>query len=278
MPNGEPTGAEERGPGAGRGRGRTLEERVSIFDSIGDSIDDLVGTLKAIPSTVSSAIKNAAYHAYYSAKAALGLATGVTIAGASALVGTPISIATATNVLHAGYYALILPAGMALGTWLANLKNKIKTTFKQIANEVAIGGILGGLLHYIFLGSNYLGKAVDSVYGTKASLAVRGGCAVAQMPPFLAAHEYLNRALISDYKPQPLNIGKKLKGPMKWLIPLLVANFTVVPDYLGESYQMPTAATISIGYGIAKTEKKEEPFTQPTPAYPSQLAAAPGYG
>jgi hypothetical protein len=73
----------------------------SIFNRIGNSIDDLVKGVRAIP----GAIKKAAYYTYYTAKAAVGLAAGVTIAGASALIGAPLGIATATNVL---YYTISL--------------------------------------------------------------------------------------------------------------------------------------------------------------------------
>jgi len=217
----------------------SLEE--SVFDSVGGGLESILSTVKAIPKVIGKA----AHYSYYTAKAALGLAAGVAIAGTA--------------------HALILPAGIAAGTVLANWKNEEKTTFKQIANEAAVGGLLGGLLHHVFVGANYIGKIVGKSYGTTASLVARGGCAVAQMPPFLIAHEYLNRIFISDYKPQPLNqIGKKIKS--LWpIIPPLVANFTVVPDYLGRSYQMPVAAGIATTYGLIKAEKKEQSQTPPSP-------------
>ena len=223
----------------------------SIFDTIGNSIDNLVEGVKAIPKV----IKEATYYTYYTAKAAAGLAAGLALAGTT--------------------HALIFPAGMAAGTLLANWKNKEKPSFKQIANELAIGGILGGILHYFFLGINHVGNIVKNAYGSAASLAARGGLALAQLPVFLRTHEYLNRALISDYKPKTWkDMGKAItKGPLKWLVPLVLANFTVVPDYLGPQYQMPWAAGVSTTYGLLKAEpkKKEE---KPTP----QPAGMPGYG
>lgn len=226
MPNGEPTGA-----GAPKAGGTTLEQRLSIFDSIGKSLEDLVGAVKTIP----SAIKEAAYYTYYTTKAALGLTAGCLMTGS--------------------LQALVFPLGMAIGAGGGALIKGEKITYKKITNELSIGGILSGPLHYIFLGSNYLGKLVKSAYGTVASLITRGGCALAQIPPFLAMHEYLNRALMKDYKPKPLkDMFKQIKGPIKWLIPPLIANFTVVPP----AYQMPVAAGISVAYGLLKTESKKE--------------------
>lgn len=232
----------------------------NIFDQIGGSIDSIVAGVKAIPKVA----KKAAHYTYYTAKAAAGLAAGVAIAGASALIGAPISVATATNVLHAGYRALIFPFGMAAGTWLSNKKNKKETTFKQIANEIAIGGLLGATLNYMFKGVTYAGNAVKPAYGALASLITRAGVGLATIPPFLTTHEYLNRALIKDYKAQPLNIGKKLKK-MWPIIPPVIANFSVVPEYLGAAYQMPVAAGIATAYGLLKGDKKKEENKEKAP-------------
>lgn len=226
--------AQGRGEGKGAGKGPAAGvARESIFDSIGGSIDSLVKTVKAIPKIVSKA----AYYTYYTAKAAVGLGAGFLMGGA---------------------HALILPAGIALGAMLGDLKNKEKITYKKIANELCVGGFLGGLLSYIFKGIAYTGKVAQAAYGTTASLLTRGAGAIAQMPVFLGAHEYLNRALIADYKPKPLSdMGKNLKK-MWPIIPPIIANFTFVPDYLGESYQMPVAAGVSTAYGLLKGDKKEE--------------------
>jgi len=253
MPAGDMTGPERQGPMTGRGRG--LEDVVkaaeapktpptptaagkSIFDAIGGPIDDLVSTVKSLPSRIKQGVKSAAYYTYYTTKAGLGLAAGLAIAGTA--------------------QALIFPVGMALGGIGADLKNKEKTTFKKIANELAIGGLLGGILHYMFAGVTYLGNMVKSAYGKAAGLVTKGALGFATVPPFLASHEYLNRALISDYKPQPLEIGKKIKGPLKWIMLPVIANFSIVPEYLGHTYQMPIAAGISTAYGLLKGDKKEE--------------------
>jgi len=223
-----------------------LESRVNPSSGKG-LLESIAGGVKKVTSGIGSLL----YYSYYTAKASLGLAAGAAIAG------------TAT--------ALILPAGIATGAVLSNWKNKQKTTFKQIANELAIGGLLGGLLHHIFAGASYIGKIVGKAYGTIPSLLARGGCAVAQLPPFLVAHEYLNRIFISDYEAKPLEIGKKMKT--LWpILPPLIANFTVVPDYLGQSYQMPVAAGIATTYGLLKGEKQEKKQEQPAPQLP------PGYG
>ena len=237
MPNGEPT--EPEAPKAGAA---TLEGRLSIFDSIGSSLESLVGAVRAIPKVA----KEAARYTYYTAKAAAGLAAGV------AMGGLP---------------ALILPVGMAAGTalfmWKSNEKLTFKEVYKKIANDLAIGGILGGLACYYFTGTNKLANAVQSVYGTSAGVATRLGAALPYVPVFLAEHEYLNRALIKDYKPEPLkDMWKKLKGPMKWIIPLVLANFTVVPYYFSEATRqtahLTVSATNSALYGLLKEEMKEE--------------------
>lgn len=279
MPAGDETGPEGRGQRTGRGKGSSLEERVSIFDSIGNSLENLVvGVKEAAKFT-----KKAAYYTYYTTKASLGLAAGVALAGAPALIGAPVlSAAAITNVINTGYHALILPIGITAGQALADIKNKEKPSFKKYANEVAVGGLLGGLLHHIITGISYLGALVKNAYGAGASLVARTGLALAQMPVFLRTHEYLNRALISDYKPKTWKdmTNAVTKGPLKWLVPLVVANFTLVPDYLGHSYQMPWAAGVSTTYGLLKAEKKKEEKPTQTPAgyTQPQLAGAPGYG
>jgi len=221
----------------------------SIFDSIGSSLEDLVGSVKAIPSVV----KDATYYTYYTAKLGLGLTAGFLMGGAP---------------------ALILPAGIMLGAAGNKALNKEEITFKDMANEGAVGGLLGGLMNYLFMGVGYAGKIVKAAHGSLASLGARGALAVASMPVFLASHEYLNRALISDYKPQPLSdMPKKLKK-MWPIIPLILANFTAVPDYLAPALdakpqyvQMSVAAGISTAYGLLKGEKKKEekPEAAPTP-------------
>jgi len=213
-----------------------------IFSSIGSSLESLVKGVKAIPKT----IKEAAYYTYYTAKAAAGCAAGFAMGG---------------------FPALIMPVGMAIGTGITMLKSKEKLTFKdvykKIANDIAIGGILGGLAGYYFTGATNLGKIVEASYGAKAAMLTRLGCAVPYVPVFLAEHEYLNRALIKDYKPEPLkDMWKKLKGPMKWVIPLVLANFAAVPYYFDKAratIQMSVAATNSVLYGILKETKEKTP-------------------
>ena len=228
-----------------------------IFNSIGSSIDSLVSGVKAIPKAVSKA----AHYTYYTAKAAAGLAAGVALANIS-----PLMAGAAIQT----YTSLILPVGMAIGAWVSNLRSKSKTTFKQMANELAIGGILGGTLHHLFAGVKYAGDAVKASYGAAAGLLTKGAGAVAQMPIFLGVHEYLNRFMMSDYKPQKLDMGKKLKK-MWPILPVILANFTVVPEYLGHNYQMPVAAGISVAYGALKGEKKEEKKEAPQQPDMNQL-------
>lgn len=230
-----------------------LEKTVksgNIFDQIGGSIGSLVAGVKEIPKIA----KKVAHYTYYTAKAALGCAVGVVIAGASALVGAPLTVATAINILHAGYKTLILPVGIATGAWLGNLKNKTKTTYKQIANNLCIGGILGGYLHHIFAGATHAGNLVKGAYGAIAGAATKAGIGIANIPVFMTIHEYLNRGLIKDYEPIPFkeNMGQ-LKGPMAALIPLIGLN------YLSPAaYQMPVAAGVSTAYGLLKGDKKKE--------------------
>ncbi len=214
----------------------------SIFDSIGSSLESMVDSVKSI----GSGIKSAAHYAYYTAKAAAGLAAGFAMGG--------------TN-------ALILPAGIAVGTWLGNVKNNQKTTYKQMANEVAIGGILGGVLHYMFAGCSLLGNSIKAAYGKTIGLIAKAGLGLATMPSFLVAHEYLNRAFIADYEPKPVEVGKQMVGPMKYIIPPVMANFSLVPEYLGHAYQMPVAAGVSVAYGLLKGDKKEE--KKEAPALPA---------
>ncbi len=213
-----------------------------IFDSIGSALEDLVGAVRAIPKVVSKA----AYYTYYTAKAAAGMAAGVAMADPS---------------------ALIMPVGIAGGVLINNKLHKKKTTYKQFANELAIGGLLGGLMHHLFKGVSYIGEITRKAYGTIASLFARGAASFATMPVFLGTHEYLNRFLISDYKPQPLEMGKRMKS-MWPIIPAVVANFSVVPEYLGHNYQMPVAAGISTVYGAIKGEKKEEKKEAAAPQQP----------
>ena len=207
----------------------------NVFDSIGQSIDELVAGVKKIPSM----LKNAAYYTYYSIKAGLGLAAGFAMGGPTTLV---------------------FPVGMTLGSIGSDLKNKEKITYKKIANELAVGGILSGLLHYLFVGGKYVGDIVKSAYGTTASMVTKGALGLASMPPFLATHEYLNRSMISDYKPKPLtDMGKQLAGPMKWILPPVVANWAVVPL----EYQLQVAAGISLAYGMLKSPNKKEEKKEP---------------
>lgn len=250
MPEGDETIDDKVNAAAPRGGG--------IFDSIGSSLESLVGAVRAIPRVA----KKSAYYTYYTAKAAAGMAAGVALAGAYPIYTAKLGLGL-TSIIKAGYSALILPVGMAIGTWLSNLKNKTKTTFKQISNELAVGGILGGILSYIFLGNNKLGSVVKSAYGTLPSLLARGGYSLTSLPVFLGTHELLNRSLISDYKPQPFkDMGKRIKK-MWPLIPLLLANYTVIPEYLSPAYQMPVAAGIAIQYGLLKGDKKEEKKESP---------------
>jgi len=227
----------------------TPAEGENIFDSIGSSLEGIVEGVKS----VGSAIKKAAHYTYYTAKAAAGLAAGFALGGGN---------------------ALILPAGIAAGVWLNDKINKQKTTFKKMANEVAIGGLLGGIYHYMLAGVGISSNYVKSAFGKVASLVAGAGLGIATIPPFLFLHEYLNRAFISDYKPQPLDIGKKLAGPMKYIIPPIAANFSLVPAYLGTSYQMPVAAGIATTYGLVKGGEKEE-NKQAAPAPTPQPNARP---
>lgn len=236
--------------------------------STGSPLESIVDSVKSI----GSGIKKAASYAYYTAKAAAGLAIGAALTGYQHAVSAGVSLAS--GIASVGISPFILPAGIAFGTILSNIKNKQKTTFKQIANEVAVGGILSGILNYMFAGCAAIGNYVKSAYGKTASLITNAGLGLATMPPFLAANEYLNRAFISDYESKPLEIGKQLTGPMKWIIPPVMANFSLVPAYLGSSYQMPVSAGVSVAYGLLKGGKKEEkkekiqqktnPYAQPT--------------
>jgi len=230
----------------------------TIFDKVGSSLEDIVSVFKP------SNIKKAAYYSYYTAKAALGLAAGVAIAGTSR--------------------ALIFPVGMALGKVFSNWGKKEKTTYKQIANELTVGGILGGIVQHIFNGINFAGAAVKSAYGKLAGLSTQGALCLASIPTFIRTHEYINRALISGYKPQTWgDMGKQFKGPFKWLIPPILANYTVVPEYLGPVYQMPIAAAVAALYGATKDlnqkeEKKEKtPAEKYSPEQLQQLAQQAGY-
>lgn len=232
-----------------------LEGKLSIFDTIGGSIDSLVDTVKAIP----GAIKKAAYYTYYTAKAGLGLAAGVALANISPLLAGA-AITT--------YQSLILPAGIALGTHVSNKLNKKETTFKQMANEIAVGGLLGGFLHHVFATVTGIGNVVGKAYGNVANYATRVGLGLAQIPLFLSVHEYLNRALIKGHEPKNFRERMaQLKGPMKWIVPLVGLNY-LTP----QAYQMPAAAGISTLYGAVKgdNKKEEKPEAQP-------LQMPPGY-
>ena len=212
------------------------------FDRLGTnftrSIDDLVkGTKATVQNT------------YYAAKLGAGLTLGYAMGGINAFV---------------------MAGGFIAGKILGNLKNKEKTTFKQIANEGAIGSLLGGMMHYIFTGVHYVGNAVTNAYGKIAGLSTKAGLALSSIPVFMTAHEYANRALVSDYKPKTWEERKKEIGGTIALLGLpVMANFCFVPP----AYNIPVAAGISTVYssGRAKPEKKKEKAPQPgyvpQPAY-----------
>jgi hypothetical protein len=258
MPEGDQTGPRGEGPRTGR---RGLEDRLGVMDSLGSSLESLVSGIKELPGL----IKKTAYYTYYTCKAALGLSAGVAIAGAYPVYAAKAPF-TAASIFKAGYSSLILPVGMAIGTWLSNIITKTKTTFKQIFDDLAIGGLLGGVLSYIFLGNDRLVNVVKSSSGALPSLITGGAYSLATLPAFLSVHETLNRAFISDYKPKPF---KSMFNQVKKMWPImlpLVANYSVIPEYLGPAYQMPVAAGISAAYGALKSEKKEEKKEEPSQA------------
>ena len=215
------------------------------FDRVGlsfkSSIDDLVkGTKATVQNT------------YYAAKLGAGLTLGYAIGGINAIV---------------------MAGGFIAGKILGNIKNKEKTTFKQIANEGAIGSLLGGMMHYIFTGVHYVGNAVTNAYGKIAGLSTKAGLALSSIPVFTTAHEYTNRALVSDYKPKTWEERKKdIGGTMALLGLPVMANFCFVPP----AYNLPVAAGVSTVYnlGRAKPEKKKE--KAPQPGYVPQQGYQPG--
>ena len=246
--------AGQAGAGAQRAAQQTSTATAEqgYFDRVGlsfkSSIDDLVKGVKNIPNTITSLVQNT----YYAAKLGAGLTLGYAMGGIS-------TFATA--------------GGFIVGKILGNIKNKEKTTFKQIANEGAIGSLLGGMMHYIFTGVHYVGNAVTNAYGKIAGLSTKAGLALSSIPVFTTAHEYTNRALVSDYKPKTWEERKKdIGGTMALLGLPVVANFCFVPP----AYNIPVAAGISTVYslGRAKPEKKKE--KAPQPGYVPQPAYQPG--
>lgn len=231
----------------------TAPAEKGYFDRVGlsfkSSIDDLVKGVKNIPNNVASLVQNT----YYTAKLSAGLTLGYAMGGINALV---------------------MAGGFIAGKILGNLKNKEKTTFKQIANEGAIGSLLGGMMHYIFTGVHYIGNAVTNAYGKIAGLSTKAGLALPSIPVFMTAHEYANRALVSDYKPKTWEERKKDIGKTMALLGLpIVANFCFVPPV----YNIPVAAGISTVYslGMAKPSKEKKEKTA-QPGYTPQPADQPG--
>ena len=246
--------AGQAGAGAQRAAQQTSTATAEqgYFDRVGlsfkNSIDDLVKGVKNIPNTITSLVQNT----YYAAKLGAGLTLGYAMGGIS-------TFATA--------------GGFIVGKILGNIKNKEKTTFKQIANEGAIGSLLGGMLHYIFTGSHYVGNAVANAYGKIAGLSTKAGLGLSSIPIFMTAHEYVSRALVSDYKPKTWEERKKdIGGTMALLGLPVMANFCFVPP----AYNLPVAAGVSTVYnlGRAKPEKKKE--IAPQPGYVPQPAYQPG--
>ena len=242
MPNGEETIDDKADAAEETPKPETPQARGgSIFDSIGSSIDDLVKTVREIP----KAAKEAAYYTYYTAKAAVGCAAGFAMGG---------------------FPTLIFPVGVAIGTaitmWRSKEKIKFRDAYKRIANEVGIAGVLAGFINYYFAGANHLANTIQSAYGAPAGVATRVRSLVPYVSSLLATHELLNRALVSDYEPKPLkDIPKKIIGPMKWLLPIMLTNFAVVPYYFQKAratVQMSLVAANSILYGFLRSEKKPE--------------------
>lgn len=213
----------------------SLESVLGIFNSVGKGLENLVSDVKTIKNDIT-------YYGGYGAKAAMGMTAGVLMTG------------TLTT--------LSFPIGIAVGTYLGNVIRKKKNTYSEICDNMAVGGFLGGLVHYLFIGANAIGAMVKPVYGTLASMAAKAGTAIASMLPFMATHEYLNRAVITDYQPKPLaKIPRELAGPMLPLLPLIGLNYTVVPEYLAPivpQAQMYVGSTISALYGMARGAMKPE--------------------
>ncbi|MBU0628481.1 MAG: hypothetical protein KKC75_04780 [Nanoarchaeota archaeon] len=228
----------------------------SIFDDIGNSIDSLISAVKAIP----SAAKDTAYYSYYTAKPLAFLS------GALLLGGT-------TVAMNAAISAFGFVAGKSIGNW----KNGVENTYKGLANQAAVGSVMGSFLGSIFRGAGNVGNLVKSSYGAAAGIASKAALSFGSIPAFMTAHEYTNRALISDYKPRP---WKELKQDMiktyKGLGLPIMANFALVPEYLSiiPPYDnMAAAAAISTSYGaIMSKPKKKEENKQAAPQLP------PGYG
>ncbi len=235
------------GPGAA-----SLEDRVGLFDSIGNSIDSLVGAVKAIPKVA----KEAAYYTYYTAKPLAALA-GMYLAGGM------------KTLIHAS----VMAGGFMAGKFLGNLKNKEKTTYKQLSNEGTVGAIMGGFLSYIFKGAHYIAHIVSNSYGKAAGIATKAAASLISIPVFMTTHEYTNRALIGDYKPKTWQERKKemLKTAAILGVPVM-ANFAFVPL----KYNIPAAAGINTAYGYLRAEPKKEeapaPYGPP-PGYTMPKAA-----
>jgi len=229
MPEGDETGG-----GTPKGGG-SLEARLSVFDSIGNSIENLVEGVKSIPTV----IRGAAYYTYYTAKAVAGMGMGVAIAG---LPG------------------LILPTFMSLGTYLKNKMNKVETKFSQIANELCIGGLLGGFLHTMFGVADYLGGIVSKSYGKIAGAATRAIYGLTALIPFIRTHEYLNRFLTKGYKPKSFKEQWKESKSMLFLLsPFVAAQYALE---ISKAAKMGMAGGISLAYGLLKGGKKKEEQTE----------------
>ncbi len=228
----------------------SLEGRISFFDELGGSIDSLIEGIKEIPNVA----KKAAHYAYYTAKAGLGLAVGVAIAG---------------------YPGLILPTFMSLGTYLKNTINKVETKFSEISNELMIGGLLAGFLHYMFSGAEILGKIVTGTYGTIAGTATKAAYGIASILPFVRLNEYLNRAFIKEYEAKSFKEQwKESKWMLALLAPAIGANYALE---VAKGVKMGIAGGIALVYGLLKGGKKKKEEKAPAPQAPAGYAPQPAY-
>ncbi|HZX44613.1 MAG TPA: hypothetical protein VFF28_02915 [Candidatus Nanoarchaeia archaeon] len=224
---------------------KSLEQRVGIFESVGKTLEGLVTDVKQLA-------VDSVFYGYYGAKAAAGIAAGLAIAGTPRI--------------------LTFPLGMALGSYLNKKISKtpmsFKDSYKHVMNELAVGGVLAGFLNYLFKGVGFVADIFKANYGKMAGLAAGALGSLATTPGFMATHEYLNRFLVSGYESKPLkDIPKNMFGPLLPTLPLVMANYSVVPEYLGPTYQMPVASGISTLYGMLKggNKKKEEKTPLPQP-------------
>jgi len=217
----------------------------SVFDAIGGSIDSLIDSIKAVP----GAIKDAAHYTYYSVKAAAGVTLGY---------------------LAAGIGALITAGGFVAGKYLSNSMSKTKTTYKDVANELMFGGLLGGFLGYLFKVSAMFGNAAKAAYGAATGYAAKAGSALVSIPLFMTNEEYTRRLLDRGYKAKSLKEQwESIKKVILYLGAPIAANFA----FLSGIRNYVAAAIITTAYSAIKSVSKKEEKKEATPQY--QLP--PGY-